>query len=68
MGASPARLAAALLVLEDGDHLPAGFDDQRVEGLFEAGLLDCDRLGQPLTSRRQRFEDRLLSVGQARSS
>ena len=56
------RLDHPALVLEEGDHLPAGFDDEGIEGLFEARLLDRDRFGQLPPSRRQRLENRLFGV------
>jgi len=42
--------------------IPAGFDDEGIEGLFEARLLDRDRFGQLPPSGRQRLENRLLGV------
>jgi hypothetical protein len=49
-------------VLEQGDHLPAGVENQRIEGLLEAGLLDRDRFGQLPPPCRQRLETRLSGV------
>jgi hypothetical protein len=52
------------LAFEDGDHLPTRFEDQRVEGLFEARLLDGDRFRQLPPSCRQSLQDLVLDVRQ----
>ena len=49
-------------VFEQPDHLPAGVENQRIEGLLEAGLLDRDRFGQLPPPCRQRLETRLSGV------
>ena len=49
-------------VFEPRDHLPAGVEDQRIESLLEACLLDRNRSGQLPSPCRQRLETRLSGV------